>query len=231
MFLFFFFFFFKQKTAYEMRISDWSSDVCSSDLNTGNIPTIYALVILFCSKFATRLRAIPLTMPCRWSKEPDCVPAYSLHRSPRHGRRDLLAAPGRRLGLLLAADGGLPRLPHSCAAALPLRAHRQPGDHGAARPYGGEPPAPSHCARHGHACRGRAPGRLASALPQRTATRPNGGPASRHFGVTSLCPAAIVHAMFLRFLPALLTLLAAAGATAAPAKLHADHPQIGRAHV
>src|SRR3546814_13840501 len=29
-----FFFFFKQKTAYEMRISDWSSDVCSSDLNT-----------------------------------------------------------------------------------------------------------------------------------------------------------------------------------------------------
>src|SRR3546814_1000284 len=30
--LLFFFFFFKQKTAYEMRISDWSSDVCSSDL-------------------------------------------------------------------------------------------------------------------------------------------------------------------------------------------------------
>src|SRR3546814_4590356 len=29
-----FFFFFKQKTAYEMRISDWSSDVCSSDLAT-----------------------------------------------------------------------------------------------------------------------------------------------------------------------------------------------------
>src|SRR3546814_10776732 len=30
--LFCFFVFFKQKTAYEMRISDWSSDVCSSDL-------------------------------------------------------------------------------------------------------------------------------------------------------------------------------------------------------
>src|SRR3546814_3173302 len=29
---FIYFFFFKQKTAYEMRISDWSSDVCSSDL-------------------------------------------------------------------------------------------------------------------------------------------------------------------------------------------------------
>src|SRR3546814_7686751 len=32
---FFLFFFFKQKTAYEMRISDWSSDVCSSDLHAG----------------------------------------------------------------------------------------------------------------------------------------------------------------------------------------------------
>src|SRR3546814_3748141 len=31
---FFMFFFFKQKTAYEMHISDWSSDVCSSDLRT-----------------------------------------------------------------------------------------------------------------------------------------------------------------------------------------------------
>src|SRR3546814_13482375 len=32
------FLFFKQKTAYEMRISDWSSDVCSSDLSTaGNL--------------------------------------------------------------------------------------------------------------------------------------------------------------------------------------------------
>src|SRR3546814_16241230 len=29
-----YFFFFKQKTAYEMRISDWSSDVCSSDLHS-----------------------------------------------------------------------------------------------------------------------------------------------------------------------------------------------------
>src|SRR3546814_1593528 len=32
LFLQYLFFFFKQKTAYEMRISDWSSDVCSSDL-------------------------------------------------------------------------------------------------------------------------------------------------------------------------------------------------------
>src|SRR3546814_6295847 len=32
--MYLFFFFFKQKTAYDMRISDWSSDVCSSDLTT-----------------------------------------------------------------------------------------------------------------------------------------------------------------------------------------------------
>src|SRR3546814_7303300 len=33
-----FFFFFKQKTAYELRISDWSSDVCSSDLAPEALP-------------------------------------------------------------------------------------------------------------------------------------------------------------------------------------------------
>src|SRR3546814_6055803 len=36
--MFFLFFFVKQKTAYEMRISDWSSDVCSSDLFSFPVP-------------------------------------------------------------------------------------------------------------------------------------------------------------------------------------------------
>src|SRR5213080_321890 len=35
---FFFFFFFKQKTAYEIPLCDWSSDVCSSDLTGGDDP-------------------------------------------------------------------------------------------------------------------------------------------------------------------------------------------------
>src|SRR3546814_6547342 len=39
-FCFLFFFFFKQKTAYEMRISDWSSDVCSSDLALGRVDVV-----------------------------------------------------------------------------------------------------------------------------------------------------------------------------------------------
>src|SRR3546814_7302597 len=43
------FFFFKQKTAYEMRISDWSSDVCSSDLvvavgETVNVGAVIATI-------------------------------------------------------------------------------------------------------------------------------------------------------------------------------------------
>src|SRR3546814_5453163 len=42
-----FFFFFKQKTAYEMRISDWSSDVCSSDLDFVALakPRVMSLVV------------------------------------------------------------------------------------------------------------------------------------------------------------------------------------------
>src|SRR3546814_12443002 len=45
--MFVFFFFFKQKTAYEMRISDWSSDVCSSDLDQHH-------------------RGLSLQEPCAW---------------------------------------------------------------------------------------------------------------------------------------------------------------------
>src|SRR3546814_10786268 len=40
--LYVFIFFFKQKTAYEMRISDWSSDVCSSDLLSGD--SVYPVI-------------------------------------------------------------------------------------------------------------------------------------------------------------------------------------------
>src|SRR3546814_2750437 len=45
--MFCFLFCFKQKTAYEMRISDWSSDVCSSDLaNTGSAPGVMAEMLI-----------------------------------------------------------------------------------------------------------------------------------------------------------------------------------------
>src|SRR3546814_20845978 len=55
-----FVFFFKQKTAYEMRISDWSSDVCSSDLPLG-------------------ARTWKWTLPSpRWPKEEAVVPGKAL---------------------------------------------------------------------------------------------------------------------------------------------------------
>src|SRR3546814_3476859 len=41
------FFFFKQKTAYEMRISDWSSDVCSSDLIQVGAHAVQALILVW----------------------------------------------------------------------------------------------------------------------------------------------------------------------------------------
>src|SRR3546814_7068213 len=47
-----FFFFFKQKTAYEVRISDWSSDVCSSDLIVGR-PLSAQVIPHFCSMLGT----------------------------------------------------------------------------------------------------------------------------------------------------------------------------------
>src|SRR3546814_1788175 len=57
-FFVFFFFFFKQKTAYEMRISDWSSDVCSSDLPDflaarfgGNFARFLSIIVLLCCSF------------------------------------------------------------------------------------------------------------------------------------------------------------------------------------
>src|SRR3546814_10867486 len=46
-------FFFKQKTAYEMRISDWSSDVCSSDLFRGLPIRIEQLSRMVTAKSAT----------------------------------------------------------------------------------------------------------------------------------------------------------------------------------
>src|SRR3546814_13912018 len=45
------FFFCKQKTAYEMRISDWSSDVCSSDLRPGPRYTSYPTAPQFAASF------------------------------------------------------------------------------------------------------------------------------------------------------------------------------------
>src|SRR3546814_3356993 len=85
------FFFFKQKTAYEMRISDWSSDVCSSDLAPRRTPSPRR------SPTAARSRArralpgrirsdacVAISVPCQSS----CVGAHL-------GANALPATPGR----------------------------------------------------------------------------------------------------------------------------------------
>src|SRR3546814_1612737 len=55
----FFFFFFKQKTAYEMRISDWSSDVCSSDLLALGGGGLLSLDTAFAAQAGQKLAATP----------------------------------------------------------------------------------------------------------------------------------------------------------------------------
>src|SRR3546814_7291948 len=58
---FVFFFFFKQKTAYEMRISDWSSDVCSSDLKVEALPRAIPMSAVTTPLLLRRTAAVPGT--------------------------------------------------------------------------------------------------------------------------------------------------------------------------
>src|SRR3546814_4701781 len=68
------FFFFKQKTAYEMRISDWSSDVCSSDLAP--------IVILADATDDPRPRRLSFGLSMgEWEK----LPVFALGKDERHG--------------------------------------------------------------------------------------------------------------------------------------------------
>src|SRR3546814_5668305 len=75
-------FFFKQKTAYEMRISDWSSDVCSSDLRP-SAGTRYAADPGPCI-----VVAVPSGGPCARSEErrvgKECVSTCRSRWSPYH---------------------------------------------------------------------------------------------------------------------------------------------------
>src|SRR3546814_3494040 len=52
------FFFFKQKTAYEVRISDWSSDVCSSDLAICDVAFVENIVPANCERPVVAGRAV-----------------------------------------------------------------------------------------------------------------------------------------------------------------------------
>src|SRR3546814_8185661 len=77
------FFFFKQKTAYEMRISDWSSDVCSSDLNGDKVPEQRArLWQLWCGQTSHESQTPRRSEERRVGKE--CVSTCRSRWSPYH---------------------------------------------------------------------------------------------------------------------------------------------------
>src|SRR3546814_8835464 len=78
----FLFFFFKQKMAYEMRMSDWSSDVCSSDLNMGDDNGRGIAVSTDMGQtwqaHSTSFNALP---------EPTCMASLYRHEFEKNGRR------------------------------------------------------------------------------------------------------------------------------------------------
>src|SRR3546814_4405255 len=91
-FSYIFFFFFKQKTAYEMRISDWSSDVCSSDLHGISADQLYAMGEPVCDFRGASVRGA-------------CNP---LHRWPARSQRSPYARFSRDDAK--PPDGPIPRL-------------------------------------------------------------------------------------------------------------------------
>src|SRR3546814_18073140 len=110
------FFFFKQKTAYEMRISDWSSDVCSSDLSalTGSTVNLSVMdyealasadidLLAFSEALRTELDAHVLTFGHTLDTQVTLPQALSALAGPRHG--EVAGVSGR------VADGAPPRPP------------------------------------------------------------------------------------------------------------------------
>src|SRR3546814_6756513 len=86
------YFFFKQKTAYEMRISDWSSDVCSSDLHdaelVGRIAAATGRAVQATGNDWLFAPAVPVVQDARWgrtyeswSQDPALVREYADRKS------------------------------------------------------------------------------------------------------------------------------------------------------
>src|SRR3546814_17723235 len=107
------FFVFKQKTAYEMRISDCSSDVCSSDLTTSTAPSVaIGIARITDGSSATKAR---IQTPCRIVDRRDTAPAWTF----------------AELRTLTPVIGNAPTPPHSmlpppCARSSLLKSLRGP---------------------------------------------------------------------------------------------------------
>src|SRR3546814_21110840 len=92
------FFFFKQKTAYDMRISDWSSDVCSSDLSRNR-----------------RVKAAGSASPARSPKKPNPPASKAACISARNSRRN--TQDSTRTGRKNPAWQATQRVQPACAGA------------------------------------------------------------------------------------------------------------------
>src|SRR3546814_2352340 len=81
-------FFFKQKTAYDMRISDWSSDVCSSDLFMTRVRTFFSLSPPWAAKVAFANSSGPLAEIAGPAAEPGLAGSeFSWAKTPQTNDR------------------------------------------------------------------------------------------------------------------------------------------------
>src|SRR3546814_14449453 len=108
-------FFFKQKTAYEMRISDWSSDVCSSDLITISLYLYYSIWHVNASKGSAAHGPPAISHESR--RRADTAQAAGALRARRpHGHRPRAhsrAEPAAAVASPEAARRGRPARPQS----------------------------------------------------------------------------------------------------------------------
>src|SRR3546814_12910473 len=87
------FFFFKQKTAYEMRMSDWSSDVCSSDLVGGRSLRSDRTRRLY--EISGRMGRTAVGADARGARRRDEILQGDLRHGPRERGREGASAQGR----------------------------------------------------------------------------------------------------------------------------------------
>src|SRR5213083_3446904 len=85
----FFFFFFKQKTAYEITASDWSSDVCSSDLRCWWLTTLFTPALRMMSRIAKSSALVSATRSEERRVGKDCSLLCRSRWSPSHQKKNL----------------------------------------------------------------------------------------------------------------------------------------------
>src|SRR3546814_13253142 len=125
------FFCFKQKTAYEMRISDWSSDVCSSDLCQVSLEALSAAEL----RGALAAPALAPNAPCRLGAIAVPTPALPWHMAQRAAKvllpatasPDDLAAGGAAMAPVAAAAMNIaPRAPVVAFIVILISSRQRP---------------------------------------------------------------------------------------------------------